>query len=217
MTFWTLFVIMSIDNCIPVCHAHRMSQTPDKLDVILDAAFQAFATYGYRRVSMGDIAHRAGLSRTALYLHYRNKEDIFRSLALRYFDKSTSEMETVLNLPAQDAKQALYGCFVAKDGKFMEVVLTTPHGAELLDAGFAVTGDLAEAAETRVAEILAKWLQDKGLPPDLGPAGDFARTVVAALNGFKSTAKTLPDLRAAEARLASLIANSLTERPDRQV
>ena len=58
---------------------------PDRQDAILDAAFHAFATYGYRRTAMDDIARGAGMSRTALYLHYRNKEDIFRSLALRYF------------------------------------------------------------------------------------------------------------------------------------
>jgi AcrR family transcriptional regulator len=187
-----------------------MTQTPDKQDTILDAAFQAFATYGYRRTSMEDIAHGAGVSRTALYLHYRNKEDIFRSLAQRYFQETLVNMQAVLALPGQDAKQALYGCFVAKDGKFMDVVLSTPHGSELLDAGFSVSGDLAKMAEAQVADLLATWLGDKGLPPDLGPARDFAETVVAALNGLKSSVKTIKALRAGEARLAALIAKSLT-------
>jgi NADH:ubiquinone oxidoreductase subunit F (NADH-binding) len=44
--------------------------------------------------------------------------------------------------PGQSRQQALYGCFDAKDGNFMEVVLSTPHGAELLDAGFSVSGDV---------------------------------------------------------------------------
>lgn len=119
------------------------SATPvDRQDAILDAAFGAFATYGYRRTSMDDIARGAGLSRTALYLHYRNKEDIFRSLAVRYFDEALRDMTAALNVPGQTLQQALLAAFVAKDGKFMEAVLSTPHGEELMDAGFSVTGDL---------------------------------------------------------------------------
>ena len=186
---------------------------PDRSEAILNAAFQAFATYGYRRTSMDDIAKGSGMSRTALYLHYRNKEDIFRSLAQQYFDQTMLDMKVALNQPGQTVKQALYGCFLAKDGKFMDIVLTTPHGAELLDAGFAVSGDVAAAAETRMAEILARWLDDNGLPPDLGPAVDFAETVVAALKGLKSSVKSIEALRASEDRLAGLIAMALSAKP----
>jgi AcrR family transcriptional regulator len=214
MTNWLQSVSLSIDILQPVCQLVAMTQAapPDKQETILDAAFQAFATYGYRRTSMEDIAQGAGVSRTALYLHYRNKEDIFRSLAQHYFAQTLLDMQAALNLPGLDAKQALYGCFVAKDGKFMDVVLSTPHGAELLDAGFSISGDLAKMAEGQVADMLATWLGDKGLPPDLGPAHDFAETVVAALNGLKSSVKSLKALRAGEARLAGLIAKSLSAR-----
>lgn len=95
----------------------------------------------------------------------------------------------------------------------MDAVLTTPHGAELLDAGFAVSGDVAAAAEARMTEILARWLDDNGLPADLGAALDFAETVVAALKGLTSSVKTIEALRASEDRLASLIARALTGRP----
>ena len=70
-------------------------------DAILDAAFGAFAAYGYRRTTMEDIAHAAGLSRTALYLHFRSKEDLFRSLTLRHFDGCLSAMEQALSAPGK--------------------------------------------------------------------------------------------------------------------
>ena len=184
----------------------------DRQEIILRAAFQAFATYGYRRTSMDDIAQGCGISRTALYLHYRNKEDIFRTLAMHHFEEAALNMKTELNRAGQSLKQALYACFVAKDGKFMGVVLTTPHGTELLDAGFSISGDLAMAGEAAMTFILAGWLQEKGLPPDLGPASDFAETVLAALKGLKSSAKSLEALRAGEDRLAGLIAKALTIR-----
>ena len=181
----------------------------DRQDAILDAAFGSFAAYGYRRTTMEDIARAAGLSRTALYLHFRSKEDIWHSLTARYFEDCLSDMETALHMPGQTVEQALYAAFVAKDGKFMEVVLSTPHGAELLDAGMTVSPELVRSASQRSAETLARWLVTRDLPPDLGPARSLADTIVAALMGLKSSAGTLADLRAGEAQLAKLIARAL--------
>ena len=56
----------------------------DKQSVILTAAWAAFASYGYRKTSMDDIAKGAGMSRPALYMHFKNKEDILRSLVAKY-------------------------------------------------------------------------------------------------------------------------------------
>ena len=80
---------MSIDTLTE--YYQHIKMTPAMIDrqkTVLNAAFQAFATYGYRRTSMEDVARVAGLSRTALYQHFRNKEDIFRSLAVNYFDEA---------------------------------------------------------------------------------------------------------------------------------
>lgn len=182
---------------------------PDRLEPILDAAFRAFATYGYRRTSMDDIAKGAGMSRSALYLHFRNKEDIFRSLALRYFDEALRDMAAALNQPGQGLEAALMAAFVAKDGKFMEAVLTTPHGEELMDAGFSVTGDLAAAGEARMVEVLGDWLARRGVPAGLGTGADVAQAVIAAVKGLKLSARSLPEYRAGQARLAALFARAL--------
>ena len=185
----------------------------DRQDTILDAAFHAFATYGFRRTSMDDIARGAGMSRTALYLHFRNKEDIFRSLAVRYFDEALRDMEAALNLPGQDAEAALMAAFVAKDGKFMEAVLSTPHGDELMDAGFAITGDLAAEGEARMAACLAEWLGRRGVPEDLGGSEDLARDILVALKGQKLAARDLPMYRAGQARIARIFARLLDAPP----
>jgi AcrR family transcriptional regulator len=187
------------------------SALPDRLDTILDAAFHAFATYGYRRTSMDDIAKGAGMSRSALYLHFRNKEDIFRSLAVRYFDEALRDMAAALNRPGQGLEAALLAAFVAKDGKFMEAVLTTPHGEELMDAGFAVTGDLAAAGEARMVEVLGDWLARRGMPEGLGTGADVAQAVMSAVKGLKLSARSLPDYRAGQARLAALFARALDQ------
>lgn len=177
-------------------------------DTILDAAFHAFATYGYRRASMEDIAQIAGLSRTALYLHFRSKDDIFRSLSDRYFALCLSDMTAALSRPGPP-EDVLRAAFAAKDGKFMDVVLGTPHGRELLDAGYALSADLAQGAEAQMTDTLARWLAAEGADRALGDATAAASLAMATLKGLKTTAPDLGTYRAGQAMLARLLARAL--------
>lgn len=181
----------------------------DRQDMILDAAFHAFATYGYRRTTMDDIARGVGLSRSALYLHYRNKEDVFRTLADRYFSEAMVAMETALMAPGQTPEQALIAAFVAKDGKFMDVVLGTPHGSELLDAGMNLTRDLADQAEARKISILTRWLVALPMADGIGPPEAVARTIIVSAMGLKFPGQTLNGYREGQRQLARLFARAI--------
>lgn len=181
----------------------------DRQDAILDAAFLAFATYGYRRTAMEDIARGAGMSRSALYLHYRNKEDVFRSLVTRYFDTALRDVTAALQNPQQDPEEALLAAFVAKDGQVMEAVLTTAHGAELLDAGFSVTGDLVAEGEARMAGAMEDWLARRTLPDGIGTPAEVATAIMAAIRGLKAQVRSIEDYRAGQIRLARLFARAL--------
>lgn len=184
------------------------SAPPDRQDHVLDAAFHVFATYGFRRVTMDDIARKAGLSRTALYLHFRNKEDIFRSLSDRYFRTCVAAMAAALENEGPD-EAVLAAAFAAKDGPFMEVVLGTPHGQELMDAGFSVAADIAMQAEEAMVAHLTDWLAARDAERVLGGATTAAATVFAALKGLKIAARNITDYRAGQAALARMVARSL--------
>jgi len=192
-----------------MCQSVLMSPPPDRQDIILDAAFHAFASYGFRRTSMEDIARGAGLSRSALYLHFRNKEDLFRKLTERFFDQALQDVAQALAVADQTAAKAMEAAFIAKDGKFMEIVLGTPHGAELMDAGFAIGGDLAVVGEARMQALFAEWMARRGVPDDLGPAGEVAGALMAALKGLKSGSANLGDYRAGQRQLARVFGRAL--------
>jgi AcrR family transcriptional regulator len=56
----------------------------DGLDTrILDAALGEFETYGLRRVSVEDVAKRAGVARTTIYRRFSNKEQLLQAVILR--------------------------------------------------------------------------------------------------------------------------------------
>ncbi|WP_084549900.1 TetR/AcrR family transcriptional regulator [Actinomadura rifamycini] len=56
----------------------------DDLDArILDAALAEFETYGLRRVSVEDVARRAGVARTTIYRRFTNKDRLLQAVILR--------------------------------------------------------------------------------------------------------------------------------------
>ena len=194
--------------------AHEYSDENQKVAAILKAAFEAFRSYGFRRTSMEDIAAGAGMSRSALYLHFRNKEDIFRSLVARYYDENARAMEAALST-SEPVREALTLALAAKDGQTMEAILASPHGAELMDTGFATSTDIAVAGEALFADILDKWLKTEAaagriiLAPEFGSERDVAVSLLMAAKGLKQPGTESENYRAMRDRLASIFARGL--------
>ena len=178
---------------------------------ILGAAFEAFRAYGFRRTSMEDIAQGAGMSRAALYLHFRNKEDIFRSLGQYYYDLAEAGVRAAL-APGRPAAEALEAAFHAQGGELFEALLNSPHGEELLDTKYAHAADIAEAGEARLARIYGDWLAAEAAAGRLrveGEAQGLAATMLAALHGLKAGKPDYATYRARADLLAALFGRAL--------
>ncbi len=186
--------------------------TDSRQAAILKSAWAAFATYGFRKTSMDDIARGAGMSRPALYQHYRNKEDIFRSLAARHYDEAARAVAAALAGDGAVAVQ-LAAALAAQGGALAEAMLSSPHGLELLDAGSTVAADIVAAGEARLRAIYADWLARAAaagrmtLPADPGAVAD---TITVALKGIKSAGTTFAVYRARVRILAAVIGAGLS-------
>ena len=55
----------------------------DTKEQILMTSLKLFAKDGYEAVSVSDIAGKLGITKGALYKHYKNKRDIFDSIIER--------------------------------------------------------------------------------------------------------------------------------------
>lgn len=60
-----------------------MANTKEKILLI---SLNLFAKFGYEAVSMKDIADKLGITKGALYKHYKNKQDIFNSIVERMYE-----------------------------------------------------------------------------------------------------------------------------------
>ena len=158
-----------------------------KRQMILDAAWQAFSSYGFRKTSMDDIAKGAGMSRPALYLQYRNKEDIFRSLVQYYYDSTIEDVRAALDQPGTP-REVLKSAFHVQTGEIMQATLTSPHGHELMDTGAATAADIKEAGEAALRTLYAEWLARQVQAGQIhltGAPEEIAAAMCASLKGLK--------------------------------
>ena len=58
-------------------------KTLETRDRILDAAEDVFNESGYSNTILNEIAEAAGVTRGAIYWHFKNKEDLFQAMCLR--------------------------------------------------------------------------------------------------------------------------------------
>ncbi|TMV07952.1 TetR/AcrR family transcriptional regulator [Ruegeria sediminis] len=187
---------------------------PDpRQQAILSSAWQAFATYGFRKTSMDDIARGAGMSRPAVYLHYRNKEAIFRSLVEHFYQEKTEAVAECLNGPGTIPE--VLGRAMAAQSDGIAALLASPHGLELLDAGSSTAPDIVAAGEAGLRDLYAGWLDreaGKGRVRFSGPSQAIAGMITAALKGIKITAQDIETYTERVSAFAILIGAGLEVR-----
>src|SRR5215469_15421300 len=105
-------------------HSARRGDTRGRIQHV---ALELFAEHGYERTSLREIAERLGVTKAALYYHFKSKEDIVRSFTEDYFDRLDTLIEWGQGQPptAQTASELLdrYISIVMDSGevfRFME-------------------------------------------------------------------------------------------------
>ncbi len=160
-------------------------------DAILNAAFECFVTYGFRRTSMEDIAAAAGLSRPTLYQRYKNKKDIFRAYVEAMIDIVVAEVRQAFEGKAsiEEKLMAAVNCgFLDPHRKLAE----TPHGTELIGVNKEIAGDLFDRWLVEMERAIAEGLQlsAERQEIDLERGGldckHLARVIVNGIEGAKS-------------------------------
>jgi len=55
----------------------------ERADRILDTARELLLAWGYRRVTIDELARRAGVGKGTIYLHWRSREEVFHAVSAR--------------------------------------------------------------------------------------------------------------------------------------
>lgn len=66
---------------------------------IYQSAIKIFSSRGYHKTTMDDIATEAGLTKGAIYWHFKNKKELFKFLIERRFKDLDERISSVLSSP----------------------------------------------------------------------------------------------------------------------
>jgi AcrR family transcriptional regulator len=72
----------------------RLRERSETRDKILDAARELFITEGYDGVSMRKVAERIEYSPTAIYVHFADKQQLFKELCMEDFGKLAESFQS---------------------------------------------------------------------------------------------------------------------------
>ena len=169
-----------------------MTTDTPKSQQILDAALAVFCRYGYRKTSMLDIAQAAGMSRAALYLHFRNKEDVFRAGSERAHATVLAQVAAALADPGTGFTRIETALLAFQQG-LMADISASAHGQELFDANMILAADITLSARASLAASLAGALDQAEAAGDIAlrrvdaTAAQVAALLVASMDGIKHT------------------------------
>jgi AcrR family transcriptional regulator len=110
---------------------------PEREQRIFDAAARLIEHYGYDKTTVDEIARAAGVSKGAIYLHFKSKEDLFEALILRESDLLT---------------ERFWGHLDA-DASGISIFSVYRYGLVLLDES-----PLLKAIYTRDKRVLGDWV-----------------------------------------------------------
>ncbi len=128
---------------------------------IMNEAATLFGQQGYYHTSLADIASQCGLSRTALYQYFQNKDDVFRSVLTHILGTLLAELERIERSSAGSADQ-LREVFEMLGRRFREekhLLLVLAEAKPMVRVGHAEVWEEILSFRSRVTALLASILR----------------------------------------------------------
>lgn len=181
-------LLCAIYNMEPICQVRPMKKTSQARDVLT-----LFATYGFRKASMGDIAHAAGLSRQSIYNQHGSKEAVL-DWALTDFLGEISDKAVACLSKGSMALDALGNAFQAWIGDNVDMMRGTPHGGELLETAIASAANSYRDYEAEFSSAVERFLVARGMASE-AIASDVNFVLQTAAKGLLLKSKTAEDFK----------------------
>ncbi len=162
----------------------RNKHPEETVNLILDAAFRLFMEKGYEHTSIQDIIdHLGGLSKGAIYHHFKSKEDILVAVTDRMTEESNKMLAVIRDRNDLTGKEKLKAIFKESILRPVQEDIFTAapnlsNNPRLLYSIFRETVD--EAAPDYILPIIEQGISDGSIRTDY-PA-ELAQLVMLAAN-----------------------------------
>lgn len=157
----------------------------DTKEIILAAACDIYLLEGYRGMSMRKVAEKAGISPTAIYRHYENKEALHHQVLREGFKTFDSYLQPALagNTPLDRLNLAAerFFAFATEQNKYYEILfLTMDHTVEHKVKGALVKD--ATTSQVFMVDRVRECMDEGSLKRD--DPEEVATLLLATCNGF---------------------------------
>jgi AcrR family transcriptional regulator len=123
------------------------------VDRVLDAAAELLVRWGYRRVTIEDVAAHAGIGKGTVYLHFQTKEALFLTALLRGY---RSVIAGIVNRMRADPEEALPGRMVRS---LFVALLSDPVARPVYFGDTEMLGRLAKEALNTLGPLRQRGLE----------------------------------------------------------
>lgn len=182
-----------------------------KENSIIDAAHAVFLRYGFKRVTMGDIAEAAGISRPAVYLLFSSKEAVFKAVVKKINQTALTKIKA--GFPEQKTLiDKLLFAFDIWTIQPHEMVKQSADAKELIQSTAEFASDVLEESGAIFESILVDILQpaiNHKKTTELN-AKKIAHLMRGAARGMKEVAKNTNELRELVKQFISLMLKGLS-------
>lgn len=163
---------------------------------VLEAATALLAERRFAEVSLDDVARAAGVTRGAVYHHYRNKKGVFRAVAITLQARIAASVVEAAEAAGSDAAAQLR----AGSHAFLDAITAEPFVRVLLVDAPAVVGwqEWRRLDAEHSGAHLAEALSAMGLREEL--VGAMAAQLSGAMNEAALWVVQDPDAEAARTR-----------------
>jgi AcrR family transcriptional regulator len=99
----------------------QLSEENATSERIVSEARRRFYAFGFRSVTMDDIAGELGMSKKTLYTHFRSKDALLRAVMLDKFRSVSEDLERVTSAAATDFPAGLHQLLACVQGHMEEI------------------------------------------------------------------------------------------------
>ena len=131
----------------------RLLRREERHAAILHGAAAAFARTGFAATSMEDVADACGVTKLIVYRHFDSKEELYRAILQRVFDRQGEELTRQLAEPARQGIGARTLLTVAREDPAAFVLLWRHAPREPQFAAYS--HELRELAVGAVRDLMA--------------------------------------------------------------
>ena len=180
---------------------------------ILEAAERIFVVEGYEGATIRKIADEVGVSSTALYMHFRDKDEILHEICLTAMQTLLDQNSEIAARPADSVTrvrlmlEAYVRMGLEHPNAYRLVFLSTPRGGAVGPIR-AATGEIGAQNYARYVGVVREIAASGRLR--VGDADSAAQALWAACHGLVALMITRPDIEWAPAgELTSLMVEGL--------